>query len=356
MGAVRVGIVGCGRISPAYIRNLQGHFAKVAEVVACADINAEAAQKRAEEFKVPRACTVDELLADRDVQVVVDLTNPGAHHLVSLAALEAGKHVFVEKPLATTLELGRRLLETAERKGLQIAGAADTFLGAGLQASRAAIDNDTIGTPTFAQAILGTGGKHRRYLAIYGGPLYDMGSYFVTALVSLLGPVARVAGVTTEAALDDGGNASVDSPLAFPFETPLSASAVLQFVSGTTATLTLAGETCRYFPRIEIYGTKATLLTNDPNGYGGRVAIRDPDRKEEDVATESGFGVEGRGLGVAELAHAIANGRTARANGALMYHVLEILFGIQRSSQTGTHVTIESTCEKPEAFDVSALM
>jgi predicted dehydrogenase len=356
MSAMKVGIVGCGNISPAYIKNLQGHFSKVAQIVACADISAEAARKRADEFKIPKACTVDELMADKSVQIVVDLTNPGAHHLVSQAALDAGKHVFVEKPLAVTLELARKMLATAEKKGLQIAGASDTFLGAGLQASRKAIDSDQIGSPSFAQALLGTGGKHRRYLAIYGGPLYDMGSYFITALISLFGPIARVSGITTNATLDDGGNAKVDSPLAFPFETPLSASAVLQFVSGQVATLTLAGETCRYFPRVEIYGTKATLITNDPNGYAGRVAIRDPDRKEVDVALEGGFAAEGRGLGVAELAHAISTGRTARANGKLMFHVLDVMHAIHRSSVTGTHVALTSTCEKPAAFDVAELL
>lgn len=351
MEPVRVGIVGCGRISPAYVKNIKAHFGAVCGVVACADIREEAARERAEELDIPRACTVEELMADDTVELVVDLTNPGAHYRVSMAALQAGKHVFVEKPLTTTLEQGREVLAAAEAKGLSVGGAADTFLGGGLQACRAVVDNGDIGTPTFAQVMFGTGGRHARYLGIYGGPLFDMGSYFVTALVSLFGPVAAVTGMVKQ--LDDSEMAAAELPsdIAWPFSTPYEAVAVLRFAGGHTASLSIVGGTCSYFPRIEVYGSEATLLTNDPNSYGGRVAVRDKDRAEKDVDPGEGFVEDGRGLGVAEMALAIRQDRQPRTNGTLMFHVLETLHAVRTASQTQNVVQLQSTCDQPEPFD-----
>ncbi len=352
MEAVKTGIVGCGRICPAYVNNLKTHFAHLVDITACADIDADAAGARADEFGIPVACTPDELLGRTDIELVVNLTNPAAHHPVSVRALEAGKHVFVEKPLATTLELAKELVERAEGAKLTLAGAADTFLGAGLQTCRLVLDRGDIGVTGTAQALIGMGVRSERYQTIYGGPLFDMGPYYTTALVALFGAVSRVTGFVKLGA-EEPGNAS---SLAFPFETPVTAAAVLEFGCGLIATLHASAEACCYLPRVDVFGSEATLRLTDANSYGGTVIVRDPQGAERSVGLEHGFGERGRGLGVADQALAIREQRAPRANGTLMYHVLDILHAVRLSAGTGEAVEVASTCERPVPLDGKALL
>ncbi|MBD3239909.1 MAG: gfo/Idh/MocA family oxidoreductase [Chitinivibrionales bacterium] len=352
MQPVKTGIVGCGKICPAYVNNLKAHFAHLVDVVACADIDANTAKACADELGIPAACTTDELLARSDIELVVNLTNPGAHHPVSMRALEAGKHVFVEKPLATTLELASELVETAASAELTLAGAADTFLGAGLQTCRVLMDRGEIGEIGTAQALIALGFKSDRYLTVYGGPLFDMAPYYTTALVALLGPVVRVTGFVSVGP----GERDTSSVLAFPFETPLTAAAVLEFRSGLIATLHASAEGCCYLPRVDIFGSDATLRLTDANSCSGTVVVRDREQNERTVALEKGFSEQGRGLGVAEQALAIREGRSPKADGRLGYHVLDILHAVRVSAKDGRAVRLESTCEQPGVFDAASVL
>lgn len=347
MRRVGLGIVGCGDISPAYLKHLTGALASVVDVKACADLLPERAQARAKEFGVPKACPVAELLADPEIEIAVNLTVAPAHYEVTLAMLEAGKHVFSEKPLALTRDEGRHLLETAAARGLQIAGAPDTFLGAGLQACRKALDDGLIGRPLVAQAFFAMGNHSERYIKVFKGPMLDMGPYYLTALVSLLGPVVRATGtaqIPTPEKPEGDKTYTVDMPTVI--------CGALDFASGCVGGLTVTSELYGYTPRIEIYGTEGMLATNDPNAYTGPVILNPKSGERRELPT-AGFGERGRGLGVAEMAVALRAGRPARTSGALMYHVLDLMLAFHDASREGRHVQVESIVERPAPFEVS---
>jgi predicted dehydrogenase len=350
MDPVRTGVVGCGKISPAYVNNLKEHFSHLVDVRACADVDLERAKSRAEELKIPRACSVPELMADASIELVVDLTNPAAHHPVSMAALRAGKHVFVEKPLATTRALARELLETARARGVTLAGAADTFLGAGLSTCRRLLGEGAIGELGTARAFISLAAKNPFYQAVYGGALYDIAPYYLIALIVLLGPVVRVTGfVRTSEAMFEKGH-----PLAFPFTTPMTGAAALVHESGLVSTLHATVEASSYYPHVEIFGSDATLRINDANGYGGTIVKRDAKNTETELSLDPGFAAAGRGLGVAEQALAIRQGRAPRASGELSYHVLDVQTAVQDSSEKGAAVAITSGL-RPLPFDFAEL-
>ncbi len=356
MDKVRVGVVGCGAISPAYLRNMTGPFADLLEVRACADLVKERAAERAREFGVPRVSTVDEILRDADIEMVLNLTVPGAHFEVTMAALEAGKHVFSEKPLAVTREEGRRIVRKAAEKRLLVAGAADTFLGAGLQTCRKLIDEGAIGTVISAQAMIAmryrSEKQHKRGL----GPVFDMGPYFLTSLAALLGPAERVTGsAQTPFAEEPFPPDSPDHGKTFAVETPMNVSAVLDLARGGIGVLTAVGEVPGYNPRLEFYGTEGVLVANDPNMYSGRVVLRPQGGEGRDVPLVPGFSQQGRALGVAEMAYAIRSGRKPRAGVELMFHVLDIMQAVHEASDQGRHVKLSSTCERPEPFDPAEL-
>jgi predicted dehydrogenase len=356
MQKVKVGILGCGAIAPAYLRNLKTHFSGIVEVVACADSVPEAAVKCAREFNLPRAYSPAELLADPAVEIVVNLTPAPAHHVVSTSILKAGKHLFSEKPLALSLEHGREILTLAADRGLHVAGAADTFLGGGVQFCRKLLDSGRIGTPVAASILVGVNIFHfARYHSVFRGALLDLGPYYLTALVALLGPITRVSGAA-EIRFREKPHA-LDSPEAgttFPVDLPTSVSGSLDFADGTVASLVASCDMNGNFRRVEIYGTKGTLRINDTNRYSDRVVVRAGDVKETFYPHE-GFCERGRGLGVAEMALALRENRAPRANGRLMYHVLEAMLGVQTSSATNRHVQIETRVERPAAFDYATL-
>jgi predicted dehydrogenase len=352
MKKVTVGIIGCGAISPAYLSNLTTHFAPLVEVAACADIVPELAEQRAAAFGVPRACSTGELLADPGIELVVNLTFAPQHFAVSQAALQTGKHVFTEKPLAVEREEGRALLDLARQNGLLIAGAADIFLGAGLQACRRLLDEGAIGQPLLASALIALNyGSSQRWNSRGTGPVFDMGPYYLTALVALLGPVRQVSGMTaTPVPRKQHPENTPEAGGWFDVTTPMEAGALLRFESGLLATFAAVGEAAEgYVPRLEIFGTRATLQASDPNMYLRPVILRGPDGGPVEVA--GGFQHEGRGLGVAEMAWALRAGRQPRAGGELMYHVLDIMHAIHESSEQGRQVEITSGVPRPEPFD-----
>jgi len=351
---MRIGLIGCGNISAIYLKNLTA--SSDVEVVACADIDLSRAQARAVEFGVPKACTVEELLAAPEVDIVVNLTIPASHAEISRRALEAGKHVYLEKPLAVDLEDGRSVVALAEAKGLRIACAPETFLGGGIQTCRKLIDEGAIGRPVSATGFMMGGGPeawHPDPVFFYqkgGGPLFDMGPYYLTAFVFLLGGIRRV---TASAAITSPERVIKSQPKAgtlIPVETPTHISGVLDFASGGVGTLITSFDVAagtNLTNLIEIHGTEGTLRVPDPNTFGGPVKLRKPGGDYEDVPLAFGYDDNMRGIGVIDMARAIAEGRPHRASGRLALHVLETMHGLLEASATGRHVTLEPLAERP---------
>ncbi len=366
MKALRVGVVGCGTITGAYLKNMNAspHL----EVMACADQVLERARARAAEFSVPRACSTEELVADRDVDLVLNLTVPGAHAEVTLAALREGKHVYTEKPLATTRDDGKRILAAAKSSGLTVACAPDTFLGSGIQTCLRLLEQGDLGEPLAASAFMfgrGPENWHPNPAFFYqpgGGPMLDMGPYYLTTLVCLLGPVRRVTGMSrilyAERTADRGPRAGET----FKVSTPTFVAGLLEFVSGAQATLvTSLGIWGADLPNMQVYGTKGILGVPDPNYFGGPVKLRsnvDESAWHEVPLLYSHTDGPGnfRGLGVVEMALAIGRSEEPRASGELAYHVLDVMQSIQESSTTGRHVTVQSTCMRPPLLPLDDIL
>jgi predicted dehydrogenase len=350
---IGVGIIGCGYISGIYLENLR-RFANLA-VLACADLIPERAAARAAEFGVPQACDVAELLADPAIDVVVNLTIPHAHAGVALAAVEAGKSVYNEKPLAIARQDARMLLEAAAARGVLVGGAPDTFLGGGLQTCRDLIDRGVIGEPVAVQAAMRCHGHEHWhpdpdfYYQPGGGPLFDMGPYYLTALTALLGPVASVSGMARVSFPRRTIHSEPRKGETIAVEVPTHVACLLEFAAGPVGTLVTsfdvwAGEQSE----IEIYGSEGTLGVPDPNIFGGPVRLRRAwTTAWEEVPVERGYTGNSRGLGVADLAAALAAGRPPRAGGEHAYHVLDIMHAVHESAERGERVSIASRVERP---------
>lgn len=350
---IRIGIIGCGGISGTYVRTLRTFPGLRLE--ACADLVAERARSLAEEHGVPTWCSVDELLGNPRIGLVVNLTPPKAHHAVTLSILRAGKHAYSEKPLAATLEQGRELVETARANGLALGCAPDTFLGAGLQTCRELVDGGTIGEPVAVSAfqMRSPPEAEARFVPFAyeagGGPLFDMGPYYLTALVGLLGPIRRVAAFARVSWPDRIASLPPHAGLRLVVETPTWATGVIEFQSGVVGTLiTTYDAWASKLPHLEVYGTGGTLLAPDPNGFGGPVAICTRAAPEwRRITLTRAYGGEYRGLGIADMADAMQRGRPPRASGDLAFHVLESLHGFLESSRTGSAYAVASTCDRP---------
>ncbi|MFC5652756.1 Gfo/Idh/MocA family protein [Paenibacillus solisilvae] len=354
MSKVKVGIVGCGNISHVYFTNLKKY--PEVDLVAAADIDLARAQQRAEEFGLEKAYTVDQLMADPEIEIVVNLTIPKAHASVCLQALEAGKHVYVEKPIVVTREEGKQVLALAAEKGLRVASAPETFLGGGIQTCRKLIDEGAIGTPISASGFMLCGGHEswhpdpEFYYQIGGGPMFDMGPYYLTAFVTLLGPIRRVTGSAVISYPERTITSEKKRGNKITVETPTHLASVLDFEGGAVGTLITSFDTKAgtSLPNIEIHGSAGTLLVPDPNGFGGSVKLRRAGGDWEEIELTHGYTDNNRGIGVADMARAIREGGQHRANGAMAYHVLEAMHGIHDASRDGKHYMMESTCERPE--------
>lgn len=358
MKRVRVGVIGCGNISSAYFTGIRKF--PILELVACADVDMERAVARAEEFHIPEVCTVEALLTHPGIDIVVNLTIPQAHANVSIAALEAGKHVYVEKPLAVTREDGMRVLRLAEQKDLLVGSAPDTFFGGGMQTCRKLLDDGWIGTPIAATAfMMGKGPEswHPDPNFFYqegAGPMFDMGPYYLTGLVNLLGPIRRVTGSARISFPERKITSEPQYGTIITVNMPTHIAGVIDFASGAIGTLITSFDIkggSSVFPYIEIYGTEGSLKVPDPNTFDGPVYVRrNGDANWSEVPLTHGFTEQGRGLGVADMAYAIRTGRKHRANGGLAYHVLEAMHGFHDASKEGKHYLMESTCERPAAL------
>lgn len=362
MSTVKVGIIGCGNISASYFKFCK-MFPDVIEVTACADLDIARAKARAEEFDV-RALTVDELLADPDIEIVINLTIPAAHAQVNLKVLEHGKHVYVEKPITAEREEGKRVLELAAAKGLRVGSAPDTVLGAGIQTCRKLIDDGAIGQPLSATAFM-MGGGHESwhpdpefYYKKGGGPLLDMGPYYLSALIQCLGPIKAVTSVAKITRKERIITSEPKKGTVIEVETPTHISSVLDFHNGATGTMIMSFDVPggHHLPNIEIYGSEGSIRVPDPNNFNGEILLRKNGEKEwQSISYTHPYDDAGRGLGVAEMANAIRNNRTHRANGDVAYHVLDVMHSILESSESRQHIQVQSSCERPEAMPIEGI-
>lgn len=358
---VKVGVVGCGTISSAYFKGLKPYG--IVEVVACADLVVERAQAQAEAFGIPKACGVDELLKDPDIDLVINLTIPGAHFEVNAAAIAEGKSTHCEKPLAVTRADGVKTLELAEAKGVRVGCAPDTFLGGGIQTCRKLIDDGWIGEPVAATAFM-VGHGHESwhpapdfYYHAGGGPMFDMGPYYITALVNLLGPVKRVSGSTKttfpERTITREGDRYGEK---IGVETTTHLAGTLDFASGAVATMIMSFDVWSHnLPRLEIYGSEGSLSVPDPNTFRGPVRVRraGSDTWSEVPLTHSDE--VSRGIGAADLAYGLVHGRPHRVNGDLACHVLDVMASFDESSESGSHINMSTSCDRPAALPMGLL-
>ena len=358
--SAKVGLIGCGAISATYLKNAKQFQAF--DIVACADLRLEAAQARAQEYGVPRACTVDELLADPEIEIVLNLTPHLAHGKVGIAALEAGKSIYNEKPMAVYREEGQKMLALAKSKGRRIGCAPDTFFGGAWQTARALIDEGAIGEPVGAFACLharrgAPQGPQRPpspdgYVSFYRTHFwefgvtwsFDRGPYYLHALINLLGPVRRVtasARKTWEEREDFGGMVKVNAPT--------HVAGVMDFANGAVGTFLVTSDVYGTgLPHIEIYGSEGSLRCIDPNNFGGTLYLRRADSPDlVPVENRFGYNENSRGVGIADMVAASRSGRPHRASGEMGYHVIDIIHGFHEASAENRHVELASTCAQP---------
>jgi predicted dehydrogenase len=362
-----IGIIGCGNISEAYFSGAGG--SPLVRVKACADVHHPAAQARAAQFGVD-AVAVDALLADPEIALVINLTIPAAHASVGRLVIDAGKHLYLEKPLAADWNDACALVAHAAARGVRIGCAPDTFLGAAGQASRRAIDAGLIGRPIGgAAAFVSHGMEHWHpnpafFFQPGGGPLHDMGPYYVTQLINLLGPVHRV---SASASIGNAVRTITSAPLRgqqIEVSVPTTVNGSLEFACGANVALSASWDVWQHQRApIELYGTDGSMVLPDPNFFGGTPQLSRHGGAWADIDISAHpFGADNRTLGsgrvvadyriagVLDMALAIAQGRPHRASGELALHVLEVLDCLVRSASEGRHVTLTTTCARPAAL------
>jgi predicted dehydrogenase len=367
---MRVGILGCGHVSFQYFEGLR-RFGDLVEIVACADADRNRALAQAETHSVARVLSPEELLSDPDVELVVNLTPPLAHYEISAAAIANDKHVYSEKPLACSLAEGAQLVAAAREAGVRLGCAPDTFLGGGLQTARKLVDEGWIGRPLSAVALVSEPGYehfHPNVDFFYGpggGPILDLGPYYVTALVNVFGPVRRVSGCARvtfpERTIRTGERAGQKIAV----QVPTHVTGAIEFVSGAVATVLASWDIwSTTLPYLQVYGSAGSLSLPNPDEFGGESLLRVAGELEltqppppPGTAPWTPIPLRypeafGRGIGVADIARNLATGSPHRASGDLALHVLEVLLAFERSSVQGTHVEIEHQCERPAAMEL----
>jgi len=367
---LRVGVIGCGNISEAYMR-LAPLFRGI-EMRACADVNPAAAKKRADQFKL-REETVDGLLEADDIDIVVNLTIPAAHYEVSRRAIKAGKHVYSEKPFVLSVEEGRSLAELAEKKGVRVGSAPDTFLGGAHQLARNVIDSGAIGTIVSGTChVMSHGMEHWHpnpdfFFKPGAGPVLDVGPYYVTNLIQLIGPVKRVGAL---ASIPTKERVILSEPRRgekIVVETPTTIHAVLEFASGAVVTLGASWDVWHHkHTNMELYGEKGSLHVPDPNFFGGDLLVTNEEKVVDAPKWDHPLGIsnqqanDGRALanyraaGLADMAIAILEGRPHRCSLEMALHAIDVMTSILKSAETGKFVELTTTCERPAALDAEA--
>lgn len=359
MSKLGVGIIGCGNISSAYLR-LAPLFRDI-EMRGVADIDRAAADAKAAEFGVT-AYDVDGLLAAADIDIVVNLTIPAAHFAVTRQILEAGKHAYSEKPLVLTLDEGAELRAIAEARGLRVGSAPDTFLGGAHQQARALIDDGAVG-----RIVAGTAHVMSRGMEMWhpnpdfffqpgAGPMLDIGPYYVTNLIQFLGPVARVAALTSKGSETRTITSEPRNGEVIPVDTPTNIHALMEFASGATITVSTSWDVAAHrHANMELYGTEGSLFVPDPNFFGGALEMAGLDGEIKPVeAWDHPYGVVNdrgqanyRTAGLADMAQGIAEGRAHRCSLELAIHAVEVMTAVLESGETGRFVDLTTTCERP---------
>jgi len=348
-----VGIIGAGNISSQYLKAMKDF--PVLDIRAIADMRPEVATKKAAEFGV-KTKSVDDLLADPTVDIIVNLTIPRAHVDVGLKAVAAGKHIYGEKPLGVTFAEGKKLIAAAKKKGVRVGSAPDTFLGGGHQQARAVIDSGKLGTIVGGTAFFACPGHEywhpdpAFYYDIGGGPVLDMGPYYITDLVNLLGPVAKVQAMSLTPQKSRLIRSEPKKGQMMPVKVFTHVTGTLQFVSGALIQVTLSFDVPKHSHMpYEIFGSEGSMLVPDPNWFGGEVKIAKPRAEAwDDVPVKLPYAdANYRSLGVADMAHAILSGRPHRASGDLALHVLEVMEAFETASKSGEIVKIKTRVERP---------
>lgn len=360
-GKVGVGIIGAGVISSQYLTNLTS-FADV-DVVFIADLDTDRARERAEEFGVPRCGTVTELLATAEVEIVVNLTVPSAHVAVGETIIAAGKHVWSEKPLALDRSGGRALLAAAEAAGVRVACAPDTMLGASFQTALRTVRSGAVGDLLNALVLLQSPGPESWHPSpeflfdVGGGPLLDIGPYYLTALVHLLGPVARVSATSSISRPTRVIGSGPKAGTSFPVNVPTHHGALIEFAGGAAAQAVFSFESSIRRTVLELTGTSGSVVVPDPNGFDKPTEVWRLGADEAEVIDAVGSTAT-RGVGVVELARAIRAGEPERASGELAYHVLDVMISIAEAAESRQAVEIGSTVTVPpllpEGWDPAA--
>lgn len=380
MNTIKVGLVGCGNICDIYLQNSKKF--DIMEIIAVADGIAERAQTKAKEYDIKHVYTVEQMMSDKEINVILNLTNPASHYEISMAALNAGKHVYSEKSLAVTCEEGKEILELAKKKGLRVGCAPDTFMGGRLQTCRKLIDDGWIGKPIAATAFMTCHGHEiwhpgpQFFYKVGAGPMFDMGPYYVTALLALLGPAKRVSGsaqTTFEKRMITSEPCKGEY---IDVEIPTHISGTIEFEEGAIGTIITSFDVWdSHLPRLELYGTEGTLSIIDddplagPNLFEGKIHLRRKDEADwngfpsqlprqdatewKEIPVSYGYNENSRGLGLADMCYALQSGRKHRANGDMAFHSLEIMHGIHNAARSGRYHVMESTFEKPAPMPIN---
>lgn len=355
---LRIGMVGAGKISGAYLDTLE----RLENVTLTAVTDLDPSRAKAVAARAPgveMAGSVADLVVRPDVDAVLNLTIPEVHAEVARAALAAGKHVYGEKPLTATREEADTLLASAEAAGLRIGCAPDTVLGTGIQTARKAVDDGLIGTPVAATAFMTTAGHERWhpdpefYYRPGGGPLLDMGPYYLSALVHLLGPVVTVTGAASRPRAEREIGSGPRAGERFAVEVDTHVTGILRHASGALTTLVMSFDIhAARLPRIEVHGTGGSLSVPDPNGFDGRVALHRAGAEWEALPVSAGYIGAGRGTGLADLAQALAAGRPHRTSADLARHVLDIMLTLLDSAGEGASLPVASSCTRPAPVNI----
>ncbi|WP_320129705.1 Gfo/Idh/MocA family oxidoreductase [uncultured Sphaerochaeta sp.] len=381
MRKVKVGVIGCGVISDIYLTNSKKY--NVLEVIAVCDVMKEKADAQARKYNIPKVYyNVDNMLEDKEIEVVLNITVPQAHYEISKKALLAGKHVFSEKSLAITIEEGKELVALADKKGLRIGCAPDTFLGGRLQTFRKLIDDGWIGKPIAATAFMACHGHEcwhpgpQFYYKTGAGPMFDMGPYYVTALLSLLGPATRVSGEVQKTFEQRRITSQPCFGELIDVEIPTHIAGTINFACGAIGTIITSFDVWdSHLPRFEIYGTEGTLSMAEadplagPNDFEGQILFRRYNESDwngfptqiprsngtewRSISSLFGYNENSRALGLADMCAAIQTGRKHRAHGTMALHSLEIMQGIHLAAAEGKYHNMETTCDRPEPLQMS---
>ena len=359
MKKVGIGIIGCGKISGIYLKNLSSKFTNT-KLVGVHDLDKEKMESASKEYGV-KAMSLDELLSCDDIKIVVNLTTPAVHFEVCKSILEAGKHAYVEKPLSLTMQEGSCLAELAEKNNLLLGCAPDTFLGAGIQTAIKVIRDGIIGDVIGATAFMMCHGHERWHPApeFYykkgGGPMFDMGPYYLTALVSMIGPVSQVCGMTSMSFPERMITSQPKYGELIKVEVPTHVCGIMRFKNGAIGNIITSFDVWgSNLPRIEVYGTRGSMIVPDPNTFGGDVLVKQQFAEGfEKIPLLFPNAENSRGIGVSDMAQCVSEGRkNLKADGKKALHVLEIMHSVHESNDSGKVIELSTSCEIPETMEL----